>query len=40
MGHFRHFMSEQNEESKSKIVDKVVPVADFWMSADYMYQQL
>jgi len=35
--HFRHFSSEQNKVSKSKVVEKVKHVADFCMSADDIY---
>jgi len=28
--HFRDFTSEQNKLSKSSVVEKVIPVADFW----------
>jgi len=28
MRHFRHFTSEQNEASKSDVVEEVIPVAD------------
>jgi len=38
--HFRHFTSEQNRVSKSDVVDKVIPVADFCMSAEHMCQNL
>jgi len=27
--HFRHFTSEQNKVSKSEVVEKVIPAADF-----------
>ena len=32
--------SEQPKESKSEVVEKVIPVADVWMSADDMCQKL
>ena len=32
--HFCYFTSEQNKVSKSDVVEKVIHVADFWMSAD------
>jgi len=32
--------SEQHKLSKSEVGDKVIPVADFWMSADGMSQKL
>ena len=38
--HLRHFTSEQNEVSKSKDVEKVIPVAHFWMSTDDTCQKL
>jgi len=34
MCHFRHFNSEQIKVSKNEVVEKVIPVADFSMSAD------
>jgi len=27
--HFHHFTSQQNKVSKSEVVEKVIPVADF-----------
>jgi len=32
--------SEQNKLSKTEVVEKVTPVADFWVSADNMCQQV
>ena len=37
--HFRHFTSEQNKVSKSEVVEKVIPVADFSVSADNICQK-
>jgi len=37
---FHHFTSEHNKVSKSEVVEKVIPAADFWMSVDDMRQQL
>jgi len=34
------FTSEQNKVSKSEVVEKVIPAADFCMSADDMCQKL
>jgi len=31
---YRNFTSEQNKVSKREVVQKVIPVANFWMSAD------
>jgi len=31
--HFRHFTSQHSKVSKSEVVEKVITVADFWMSA-------
>jgi len=31
---FRHFTSEQHKLTKSEVVEKIIPVADFLMSAD------
>jgi len=38
--HFHHFTSERNKASKSEVVEKVMPVANFRMSADDMCQKL
>jgi len=32
--------SEQNKVSNSELVEKIMPVVDFWMSDDDMYQKL
>jgi len=32
--------SQQNKVSDSEVVDKYIPVSDFWMSDDDMYQNL
>ena len=32
--------SEQNKVSNSEVVEKLIPVGDFWMFDDDMYQQL
>jgi len=32
--------SEQHKLSKNEVVEKVIPVADFWMSADDVCQKL
>ena len=37
---FRDFTSEQNKFSKSEVIEKVIPAADFWMSADDICQKL
>jgi len=36
----RNFTSEQNKVSKSEVVEKVIPVANFWMSADDICKKL
>ena len=36
---FRRFTSEQNKVSKSEVVEKVTPAADFLICADDMCQQ-
>jgi len=33
---WRNFTSEQNKVSKSDVVEKIISVANFWMSADVM----
>jgi len=40
MRHFHHFTSEQNKVSKSELVENVIPVADFLMSADVICRKL
>jgi len=38
--HFCHFTSEHYKVSKSKLFEKVIPAADFLISADDMCQKL
>ena len=36
----RYFTSEHYKVSKSEVVEKVIPAADFWISADDTRQKL
>ena len=38
--HFRHFTSKHYKVSKSEVLEKVIPAADFWTSANDMCQKL
>jgi len=40
IGHFHHFTSEHYKVSKSEVFEKIIPVADFLISADNMCQNL